>query len=77
MDAPPAADRPQRLNLQRILAARHPNAKVKRVSSKMPTGGRVRVIAMNPPFSEGRWQAHLKQAGGIVDKFIHASPDFS
>lgn len=24
------------------------------------------VIAMNPPFSEGRWQAHLKHAGSLV-----------
>ncbi|HFK2054362.1 TPA: hypothetical protein ACGXEA_005223 [Pseudomonas aeruginosa] len=24
------------------------------------------MIAMNPPFSEGRWQAHLKHAGTLL-----------
>lgn len=30
-------------------------------------GTRFDVIAMNPPFSEGRWQAHLAHAGQLVE----------
>ena len=30
-------------------------------------GIRFSVIAMNPPFSEGRWQAHLQHAGAMVE----------
>lgn len=31
-----------------------------------PGGDLFTVIAMNPPFSEGRWQAHLKHAGELL-----------
>ncbi|MCP8473800.1 DUF4942 domain-containing protein [Pseudomonas triclosanedens] len=31
-----------------------------------PGGELFTVIAMNPPFSEGRWQAHLKHAGDLL-----------